>query len=191
MTKLEAVREILRSAGLGEAPALDTGGASNASFAERLLDEQDLEVQTDGWLFNTRTKVRLTPDIAGIIIMPAGSITIDSDDVDYYRNITQLGRRLFDLDKNTGVFTDPITVTYTIRFGFDCIPQPVQKYITRRACERYNDQYGRLERARALAVETNRAYAAAMRFDEASTDVNLVRSWASGMVRGQRIQYRR
>lgn len=63
MTKLDAVQEILRRSGLYVPPALDTDGASAAANAERVLDAEELAVQSRGWHYNTRRKVQLSPDL--------------------------------------------------------------------------------------------------------------------------------
>ncbi len=63
MLKLEAVRQILELCGLQHIAALDTDGASSAAFAERILDRCNVEMQEQGWHFNTRTDIELEPSL--------------------------------------------------------------------------------------------------------------------------------
>lgn len=61
MTKLQAVQEMLRRCGRRPGPALQTGSPSDMGEAERMLDEEDLDVQAIGWEYNTRFNVELSP----------------------------------------------------------------------------------------------------------------------------------
>jgi hypothetical protein len=63
MTKLEAVRQMLELCGLQHISALDTNGPSMAGFAERILDRENIALQEDGWHFNTRDDVELSPSL--------------------------------------------------------------------------------------------------------------------------------
>lgn len=53
VTKLEAVNDILHSLGRGTVAALDTGGASDAADAERILDRTTIKELARGWPCNT------------------------------------------------------------------------------------------------------------------------------------------
>lgn len=70
MTKLEAVNNLLRTVGMRPVSALDAGGTSDASEAERVLDEVTELVQTDGHPSNTHTKSYTTS---------SGVAALDSD----------------------------------------------------------------------------------------------------------------
>lgn len=63
MLKLEAVRQMLELTGLQHISALDTDGASTASFAERVLDRECVDLQRRGWHFNTRQSITLSPTL--------------------------------------------------------------------------------------------------------------------------------
>lgn len=138
MTRLDGLNEIMRRCGRREVPALDTGGASTAGVAERILEQSDLEIQAYGWLYNTREDVVLTPSTTtGIVTVPTGTLKIDSWGVDQRRNVTQIGQKLFDLDENTDVFSGTIRTKYVVRFDFECIPAHVRLYIVADATLRF------------------------------------------------------
>ena len=108
MTKLEAVNFILKRAGSYPVPALDTNGSSWASHAERMIDDEDLRIQTMEWHYNRRTNVTLSPAGDSKIYLPTGCLTIDSFGSSASRNVTQLGDHLYDLDENSETFDEDI-----------------------------------------------------------------------------------
>lgn len=63
MTKLEAVQEVLRRNGMEPGPALDPTGPSMMGKAERILDAEELAIQTRGWHYNTKYNVEVSPSL--------------------------------------------------------------------------------------------------------------------------------
>lgn len=180
MTKLEGVNKLMRKAGLQPVRALDTDGASNAAEAERCLDDAELEIQSRGWNYNTRTNIELEPDGSGNITVPAGIISINpmvSGDTPFSiglqygatqaegSRITTQGEHLYDLANNTDVFTSSVWVTYIQRWEFHCIPFQIQDYIVCLGASRFNEKRGTerlqpsinrdVDRARRLALQAN------------------------------------
>jgi len=196
VTKLTAVNLILRKSGVpGAVTALATDGRSNASEAERCLDEESLAIQSEGWYFNTRRNVELTPDSAtSEIALPANTITIDADGADHWRNVTQQGEKLFDLDNNTDEFSGSLRCRYVTFWAFHCIPEPVANYI---ACQAALTYYENMPpprealRIRTLMEQRDRARDKAKAFNGNSADANILntpdaqavkgRSWPSGL----------
>lgn len=62
MTTLEAVNTVLSSIGYAEVSALETGTNSGAGQAESALTRQSRKLQAEGWHFNKRFNVTLSPD---------------------------------------------------------------------------------------------------------------------------------
>lgn len=193
MTKLEAVIKIITQNGQRPVSALDTGGASYVSEAERLLDEIDLEVQSREWHYNTFRDVELTPDNADKIQVPAATINIDTDDTDAWRDVTRQGDHLFDHDNNTDEFDGPLTVRYSTRFTFPCIPFPIADYIVAAASLRMCENYHPEQRIRLinLRAERDRALAAANRFNSDTTNANCLNSPDARRFRGRPDRRRR
>lgn len=191
MTKLDAVNIVLRGLGRAGVSSLDTDGASDAAQAERVLDAVDIEIQSRGWVFNTRFEVTLSPDGSDHIALPDGCITIDADGSDSWRRVTQVGGRLFDLDNNTDEFEGDLIVTHVSRYEFSCIPHPVQEYIAAKAAVDYNAFYGHPSRAGQLHLDLDRKKGRAFRFDNGVGDVNVLDSVESRRVRGDRYRVRR
>jgi len=176
MRKIDAVNIVLTSNGLGETTSVDTSGPSDAALASRLVDEEDLRIQMRGWHYNTRKDVELSPDNSGFIYLPTGTIRIDSCCADAWRNITQVGERLYDLDNNTFVFGSSVRVSYVLRFDIECIPEPVAQWIAARAAMSFFRRRGfrvNRELVNMIADTERQAMVAAYQFDADTSNLNL------------------
>lgn len=193
MTKLDAVNHILRVVGLPAVPALDTGGASRAAEAERILDEEELRVQSERWNYNTRTNVTLTPNGSNQIAVPANVIEIWPDQGDRRRNLVQTGGLLYDADENTSTFDGTIKASYTLRYEFDCIPYRVRRLIAETAARRFDEAFFGGQRAAVLRDNEHRARGEAHRHDTRSrwAGVNILETIESQRVKGRRYDYER
>lgn len=61
MNKLQAVQEILSRNGRRPTTVLDPIGPSDMFDAERWLDREELAVQSEGWHYNRRSRIKLSP----------------------------------------------------------------------------------------------------------------------------------
>lgn len=139
MTKLEAVTKVLAAAGQRPPGSLDTGGSSDASEAERLLDEIDLEVQSLGWHFNTVDKETFSPNGSNQIVL--GTHIIRADGYSLSPDLTVRGVLLVDRSDNTTTnFTSSVELTYVYRASWGCIPNEVQDWIAAEAALRFVEQ---------------------------------------------------
>ena len=178
MTRLEAVRKILTRCGFGDVQSLDTGGASMASYAERHLDLVIVEVQTEGWHFNTLARVTAEPDGSDHIEAPSGTILMDTDGEDAHRDVAQVGGRLYDKDENTDEFTSSVSTEQVLNRSFGCIPFPIQNYIVARAALGFVVVHKPMERMLIRSVEADLAKAKveANRYEVRQSDVNLLKT---------------
>lgn len=142
MDKLAAVNEILTRCGLGPVSSLDTAGRSDARLAEDVLDEVDIRIQGKGWSYNIREAEELTYDGSGFIQVPSGTIWIRSGGQDVWRDIVQIGGKLYDRDNNTDVFTSNLYCDYCFRSNMECIPFEVRQYVVLKAAEEFMIRYG-------------------------------------------------
>lgn len=187
MTKLDAVNYILTGNGQRPVTVLDTSGVSYVAEAERLLDTVELEIQTRGWHFNTLYKVELTPDGSDHVLIPDGVITIDSDDSDSWRDVTQQGDHLYDLDNNTDKFTDTIKVTYVQRLEFTCIPEAFKQWMASEAALRMAESYHpeNYARLRVRQADQMTKKAAALRFNGDKSNTNVLNNVDADRFRGR------
>lgn len=145
MNKLDAINEILTRGGLRPVPTLDTAGRSDAALAEMILDEMDVKIQGNGgcgWSYNVRENVELEYDGDGYVLTPAGTIWIRSGGQDYWRDLVQLGGKLYDRDNNTDVFTANVYCDYCLRYEFECIPYEIQQYLVLRSAQEFVQRHG-------------------------------------------------
>lgn len=187
MTKLDAVNIVLTSNGQRPMSELHTGSTSIVSEAERTLDQVELEIQTKGWHYNTLRKVTLTPDVDNHIVIPAGVITIDTDDTDASKDVTQQGDHLYNLDDNTDEFTDPLSVTYVQRLEFSCIPEPFKQWIAAEAAHVLGKNYHPEQWARNnnLAASAALRKAEAQRFNGDKSNANVLNNVDAVRFRGR------
>lgn len=137
MTKLDAVNLILRASGLRTVAALQTDSASDAAEAERILDECELEVQSQGWHYNTRKDVELSPNGDDELLVDSNIIEIDTYGEDAHLDVANVGGKLYDLEDNTFEFDESVKVQYTLRYEFACIPLQIRTYIAKYAAYKY------------------------------------------------------
>ena len=191
MNKLEAIQLISRRVGERPPAALDTDGASKAADIERVLDDEELRIQGDGWAYNEHEKVTIARDVSNQIPVPSGCLLIDSSGKDGWRKVAQRGSFLFDITNNSSTFDYDLECDYTIRYEFECIPIHVQQYIVACAAARYNDERQsateEMKRPyrRRLAEEEARNKVAAMRLDQEVSDVNVLHTEDALKVRGR------
>ena len=171
-TQLEAVNIMLSAIGEAAVSALPAT-ARAAVVATSVLEEVQKEVLTEGWHFNTETKVALVPDGGtGLVTVSTDIISVD-DSAGYestQRDLTLRGSTLYNRVGNTSVFAGTLTVDITRLLAFTSIPQACRNYIVKKASrvfyDRMNDGDGRntalirdeMEaRRRALADDTRGA----------------------------------
>jgi hypothetical protein len=123
-------------------------------------------------------------DIGGVVVSSvdgqikltdAQFIFVKSYGQDNWRKITSEGRKLFDLDENTDIFSGPVKVTYRTAFDIGCLPEPVALVVAESAAQLFIETCPRADRSlyqAAVRALTN-AKAAAMSFDSAQMDVNV------------------
>jgi hypothetical protein len=130
-TILSAVNTMLRVIGQVPVTSIPDNGLSDAAIAKEVLVEYSNELQSEGYDFNMLTKTTLMPDGSGFIPIAADVIRVKP----YYpyQRFTVRSSRLFDLDKNTDVFTSPVLVNMIRLVSFEALPELLARYVTIRA----------------------------------------------------------
>jgi hypothetical protein len=135
ITELEALNLILSVIGESPLASLDAASASaDAVLANQVLNEVNRSVQAHGWHFNVEKNVTLHPEATTKqIVLPANCIRVDTEGVDYYKDIVQRGTTVYNKTDRTYKFTKPITVELVTLLPFDSLPQTARQYIAVRA----------------------------------------------------------
>lgn len=136
-SELEAVNAILASVGESPIVAL-TDTFLDAELARDLLRQTLRATQQRGWHFNTEKSWPLTPDNQGRIFVPPNLLKYEFED----RNLTVRGAKLYDLEKHTYTFTEPVTMTEaTVLLPFDECPEALRRFAYISAGRRFQDSY--------------------------------------------------
>lgn len=135
-SELDAVNVMLGTIGESPINSLDAAtGVVDAVTARAILSEVSVQVQEEGWHFNTDYEFVLTPALNTKEIYVAAN-TIEVDASAYDRNdidVAIRGNRLYDRKNKTYQFEQSIKADLTILLEFNELPQAARHYITIRA----------------------------------------------------------
>tara|TARA_B100001741_G_scaffold300587_1_gene287997 strand:+ start:330 stop:947 length:618 start_codon:yes stop_codon:yes gene_type:complete len=166
-TELSAVNSILGSIGQSPVNNLDFDNPE-IGFIHNLLREVNVDVQNEGWSFNSEEHVTFSPDSNGYITMPANVIRFDVHDGLNNRttNVVVRNGRLYDKYNHTDVFTSDLLVDVVSLYEFNDLPSIFQRYITHRAAGRAAAQLvGNPQLVELLAVQEAQARAGCMEYE--------------------------
>jgi hypothetical protein len=135
--------------------------------ARAILSEVSVQVQEEGWHFNTEYEFILTPSLdTKEIYVPANTIEVDASEYDRNNiDVAIRGNRLYDRKNKTFQFQQDIKADLTILLEFNELPQAARHYITVRAARVFqqrvigSDTLGSFtERDEARALRSMRRY---------------------------------
>lgn len=179
MTELEAVNEMLMSIGQAPVSTLEVTGIKDVNIAKAELQKVSRRVQSQGWNWNSDESFPLTPDVDGIITIPAGAIKVDPTDkyVNYVqRRHPAKGLALYSKDDRTFTFASAVDCNIVWAFGFEDLPETARCYIATAAGRKFQS---RVVGSRILdafqAEDEAKAWALLVREERASRDTNLFR----------------
>ena len=176
-TKLEAVNTMLTS--IGEQPIQnmnDLAGLSDASFAEQILDTVSRAIQSRGWIFNTDLDVQMQVDQYGEIKLSPDILRVDTTSRvrDGDTDIVERGRKLYDRQKQTFVFTTKVTVNQIKLLIFEDLPEPARRYISIRSARIFHDRVvGSGELHRFYQEDEMNAWQALLEYEGDVADYNI------------------
>ena len=166
-TELSAVNSILGSIGQSPVNNLDFDNPE-IGFIHNLLREVNVDVQNEGWSFNSEEHVTFSPDSNGYITMPTNVIRFDVHDGLNNRttNVVVRNGRLYDKYTHTDVFTSDLLVDVVSLYEFNDLPSIFQRYITHRAAGRAAAQLvGNPQLVELLATQEAQARAGCMEYE--------------------------
>ena len=204
---LTAVNDMIKLCGLREVAALDTGNASQAGDAERILDDVRDEILSRGWHQNTEYDVEYTPASSdaeidlGSAILAIDSWVGRSNGHPGAKNVVKRGSRLYDIDENSFAFTTISSLKTRIirRLDMSYLTIPLQRHISGEAAVRLyrmhvkgrgmNRQAAWLDLENSIIGEARLRRAEAYRDNQEHSDWNILNSEHSRNVRGRRVRY--
>ena len=108
------------------------------AFILQLLKETNIEVQSEGWVYNTESHVEFSP-VNNKIPIPSNVLRLDvtEDDIVRTTNVVKRGGFLYDKIKHTNEFTDKVVCDVVYLWPFEDLPQAFKKrYIVQKASVR-------------------------------------------------------
>ena len=166
-TELSAVNSILGSIGQAPITSLDFTNPE-ISFIHNLLREVNVDVQNEGWSFNTEYHVTYSPDTNGYFVIPPNVIRFDVHDNQNIKttDVVKRNGRLYDKYNHTDVFTGDLDLDVVTLYEFNDLPSVFQRYITYRAAGRAATQLvGNADLVKLLGTQEVQARAACMEYE--------------------------
>ena len=166
-TELSAVNSILGSIGQAPVTSLDFTNPE-ISFIHNLLREVNVDVQNEGWSFNTEYHVTYSPDTNGYFVIPPNVIRFDVHDNQNIKttDVVKRNGRLYDKYNHTDVFTADLDLDVVTLYEFSDLPSVFQRYITYRAAGRAATQLvGNADLVELLGTQEVQARAACMEYE--------------------------
>jgi len=128
---------------LGETPVNTLTGSipTEASQAQAVLSDIQLEVLKKGWFFNTEY-FSLAPDVNGFIYLPANTLQVRTEGADRRTPVSQRGNRLYNMTpfEHGFVWTGNVKVRLVLGITFEDLPQTARSYIALRAARVFQIQ---------------------------------------------------
>lgn len=166
-TELSAVNSILGSIGQAPVSTLDFTNPE-ISFIHNLLREVNVDVQSEGWSYNTETNYKFSPDQNGHFPVPSNVIRYDIHDGQNIRtkNVVVRNGRLYDKVEHTDVFTTDLYLDIVTLYEFNDLPSVFKRYITYRAAGRAATQLiANPQLVQLLAAQEAQAKAACIEYE--------------------------
>ena len=172
-TELSAVNAILGA--IGQSPVTSLVFTNpEISFIYNLLRDSNVDVQSEGWHFNTERHVKYTPqDVSGVKKIAIGSDILQMDVTDGWskRNYDVVKRNGYLYDKmdhtdDWDELTDGIDLDIVRLISYVDLPEPFKRYIIYKASVRAATQLvGNPQLAQLLAQQEAMARATVMEYE--------------------------
>ena len=133
-TELSAVNSILGAIGQSPISTL-TFENPEVAFIYNLLRDSNVDIQNEGWHFNTENHVEFTPDQSDEIPISDDILKIDVSDNWSSREYDVINKngKLYDKLDHTYTWTEKIDLDVVYLYEFTKIPVVFRRYITYRA----------------------------------------------------------
>jgi len=148
-TELSAVNTILGAIGQSPVTTLGTYTVNSNSistydnpeiaFVHNLLKESNIDIQNEGWSFNTENHYHKTADSNGYLTFDSNALRMDfSDTEDKFYDVVKRNNRLYDKVNHTDVFTagQEYRVDIVWLFSYEDLPAIFKRLITYKAAGR-------------------------------------------------------
>jgi hypothetical protein len=180
-TELSAVNSILGSIGQSPVTSLDFTNPE-ISFIYNLLTEVNVDVQNEGWEFNTELHVKVSPDANKHIVVPANTLRYDVNDNQNDRRLNVVTRngRLYNKVEHTDEFENDVELDVVTLYAFEDLPPVFRRYVIYRAAGRAATQLvANPQLVQLLGTQEAQARAACLEYECEQGDHNFM-GWPDG-----------
>lgn len=137
-TLLDAVNELLTAIRMAPVMSLSASDLNEAASSARVaLDAAAVEVQAQGWEFNTERTATIDPEVTGEIVLPSNTLKVRSARCSYGTRLVQRGDKLYDPVKRTFSIGEPVQVDIVLALAFEDLSQSFRQWITALAARRF------------------------------------------------------
>lgn len=143
-TLLDAVNIVIANVGNGAVLTLEAVDLnSDAEDALKQVHNWSIQVQGAGWWFNTEVALLIDPvpsddpDNPGALMLPLGTLKVDTVYSSAGKDLVWRGRRLYDQVNHTYNIGESVYVDLVIGLDFEDLPQQARNYITIKAARQY------------------------------------------------------
>jgi len=174
-TELSSVNSILGA--IGQAPVTRLYEEQNGelvfinpeiAYIYQILQEVNVDVQNEGWVFNREEEYKLTPNSNKTIEIPANVLRMDVSEGQVYRTTDVVKRdgKLYDKLHHTFEFEKPLNFDIVWKFPYEDLPSVFKRYITSRASVRAATQLvSNPQLVQLLQVQEGQARGACMEYE--------------------------
>ena len=188
-TELSAVNSILGSIGQAPITSLTTTVGTDLEFVNpeiafiyNLLTEVNMDVQNEGWEFNTELHVKLSPDTNKHIVVPPNVLRYDIHDNQNDRRLNVVTRsgRLYNKVEHTDEFESDVELDVVTLYAFEDLPPVFRRYVIYRAAGRAATQLvANPQLVQLLGTQEAQARAACLEYECEQGDHNFM-GWPDG-----------
>ena len=170
-TELSAVNSILGAIGQSPITTLEDGKKNpEVALIYNILTDANLDIQNEGWHFNTEKGVSFTPDSSGKIVVTSDILRMDVTDAWVKRQYDVVKRNgyLYDKFDHTDDWSDvtSINLDVTRLFSFEDLPPVFRRYVIYRASRMAATQLvANAELTQLLSQQEGLARAACMEYE--------------------------
>lgn len=141
-TEREAINTMLSAIGETPVSSLEDDITVDAAIARNILRSISRQVQSPGLHSNTEKGYRISPNMAGEIVLPLNTMTADEiiPQGNPSRDLVVRGRRLYDRRAHTYSIGEAVLVDLVLLLNFEELPEVTRNYITIKAARVFHDR---------------------------------------------------
>ncbi len=133
-TELDAINYILGAVGQAPVTTIDQLNP-DVAIAYDTLQQENRQIQEEGWTFNWEYEYPFTPDTNSEILIPQNVLQLDLSDVYENRGIDVVRRdgKLYNKTDHTYTWDKQVKCDVLWLFNYDDVPPVIQQYIQAKA----------------------------------------------------------